>query len=80
MSGAANPPPAVTIDRLVLDIPGFDPANAGALAEGIAAALASGGMTGRHLAAPVTVSLEAAALPLDALAAHIAAALRERLA
>jgi hypothetical protein len=67
----------VRIDRLVLDIPGFDPAQARALAMGIADGLAKTGVKGDH--ATVSVSLaDAHGTPAD-MAARIVAALMERL-
>ncbi len=82
MSGAAQqgpqaPQPEVRIDRLVLDIPGLDPAQARALALGIAEGLAGSGASGAHKA--VSVPLAAANGPPADLAARIVAALMERL-
>jgi hypothetical protein len=74
---ASATPPEVRIDRLVLDIPGFDPAEARALAMGIADGLAKAGATGAH--ASVSVRLAAAHGPSADLAARIVAALVERL-
>ena len=51
----------VRIERLVLDIPGFDPANSRALALRIADGLAQAGLSGEH--ASVSVSLPHAAMP-----------------
>jgi hypothetical protein len=71
--------PQVHIDRLVLDIPGFDPAQARALAMEIAEGLAKAGVKGEHASATVSVSLaEAHGTPAD-MAARIVAALMERL-
>jgi hypothetical protein len=73
--------PEVRIDRLVLDIPGLDPAHARALALGIAEGLADAGRkagtTGDHSA--ISVRLADAGAPAD-LAAKVVAALLERLA
>jgi len=69
--------PEVRIDRLVLDIPGFDPAQARALALGIADGLAKAGVQGEH--ATVSVPLAEANGPPADLAAQIVAALLERL-
>jgi hypothetical protein len=70
--------PDVRIDRLVLDIPGFDPAQAHSLALQVADGLEKSGAKGEH--ATVNVSLaQAHAAPAD-LAARIVAALIERLA
>jgi hypothetical protein len=79
MSGTTpQPAPEVRIDRLVLDIPGLDPAQGRALALGIAEGLAKAGATGEHAA--VTVPLAEANGPPADLAARIVAALMERLA
>jgi hypothetical protein len=77
--------PQMKIDRLVLDIPGLDPAHARALALGIAEGLADAGRksgalagaTGDHAA--IGVRLADAGVPAD-LAAKVVAALIERLA
>ena len=77
--------PQVQIDRLVLDVPGLDPAHARALALGIAEGLADAGRKagaldgagGEHAA--ITVRLADAGVPAD-LAAKVVAALIERLA
>jgi hypothetical protein len=77
--------PQVRIDRLVLDIPGFDPTHARALALGIAEGLADAGRkagaldgaAGDHAA--ISVRLADAGPPAD-LAAKVVAALIERLA
>jgi hypothetical protein len=78
MTDAAKPTTQdVHIDRLVLDIPGFDPAQARALALGIADGLARTDAKGEH--GTVSVSLaEAHGTPAD-MAARIVAALLERL-
>jgi hypothetical protein len=89
MSDAASPPD-VRIDRLVLDIPGLDPAQGRAIALGVAEGLAEagvksgalmGGMTGAAgERATVSVRLAGAVgAPAD-VAARIVAALLERLA
>lgn len=67
----------VRIDRLVLDIPGFDPARGRALALGIADGLANAGVQGEHATVSVPLA-EANGAPAD-LAARIVAALIERL-
>ena len=78
MTGAAQQTgPEVRIDRLVLDIPGFDPAQARALALGIADGLAKAGAKGEH--ATVSVPLAEPNGPPADLAARIVAALMERL-
>jgi hypothetical protein len=92
MSEAASqtPAPEVRIDRLVLDIPGLDAAQARALAFGIAEGLADAGIKAGGMSdattgaqserAMVSVRLAAAVgTPAD-LAARIVAALLERLA
>jgi hypothetical protein len=77
--------PQVKIDRLVLDIPGLDPAHARALALGIADGLADAGRKAGALAdaagdhATISVRLANAGVPSD-LAAKVVAALIERLA
>ena len=80
MSDAASqqPGPEVRIDRLVLDIPGLDPAQGRALALRVAEGLAATGASGER--AMVSVPLAAGGgAPAD-LAAKIVAALLERLA
>ena len=67
----------VAIDRLVLDIPGFDPAQGQALALGIANALSRDAKPGEHAHAVVTLD-RPDALPTAQLAARIAAALRQQ--
>ena len=67
----------VRIDRLVLDIPGLDPAQGRALALGIAEGLAKAGASGEHKS--VSVPLASGNLPADDLAARIVAALMQRL-
>ena len=77
--------PQVKIDRLVLDVPGLDPAHARTLALGIAEGLADAGRKAGALAgasgdhAAISVRLADAGVPAD-LAAKIVAALIERLA
>ena len=77
--------PDVRIDRLVLDIPGLNPAHARALALSIAEGLADAGRKAGALAgasgdhAAISVRLADAGVPAD-LAAKIVAALIERLA
>jgi hypothetical protein len=77
--------PQVQIDRLVLDIPGLDPARARALALGIAEGLADAGRKVGALDATavdhavISVRLVNAGVSAD-LAAKVVAALLERLA
>jgi len=82
MSDAAqsgqHPGPEVRIDRLVLDIPGLDPAQGRALALGIAEGLAKAGASGEHAAVSVPLAAPTGGAPAD-LAARIVAALMERL-
>lgn len=70
---SAAKPNAVTIDRLILDIPGIDARQAGAIAESLALRLSSAGLAGMHDS--VTIELNGD----HDLPARIAAALRERL-
>lgn len=69
--------PVIRIDRLALDLPGFDPADARALAREIGERLALSDASGarEHLA----VSVDAAGKNVSELAQRIVAALRERL-
>lgn len=67
----------VRIDRLVLDIPGLDPAQGRALAQGIAEGLAKAGAKGEHKS--VSVPLASGNMAPDDLAARIVAALMQRL-
>lgn len=71
-SSAANPN-TVTIDRLILDIPGIDAGRARAIAQGLALRLGTTGLAGTH--GSVTIELDGD----QDLPARIAAALRERL-
>jgi hypothetical protein len=77
--------PEIRIDRLVLDIPGLDPAHVRALALGIAEGLADAGRKDGALdgvageRAAISVRLADAGAPPD-LAAKVVAALIERLA
>ena len=73
-----NTAPEVHIDRLVLDLPGLDPAHAHRLARGIAEGLAKAGAKGEHEA--LTVRLAQADGPPEAIAARVVAALLARLA
>jgi hypothetical protein len=78
MTDAAKPPAKdVHIDRLVLDIPGFDPTQARALALGIADGLAKAGVRGDHTTVSLSLA-DAYGTPAD-MAARIVAALLERL-
>jgi len=78
MSGSTPDKAAeVTIDRLVLDIPGLDPAQAAGLASDVAERLARAGLAGEH--ARVGVTLGPVGGSQAELAARIAAALMERL-
>ena len=69
---------AVTIDRLVLDLPGIDAAAARDLALGIADGLAGAAITGDHERLSVTIDPAAAAQP-QRLAAHIVQSLLRRI-
>jgi hypothetical protein len=73
-----NNEPQVRIDRLVLDIPGFDPLRAKALALGIANGLAGAGAEGERKTIGITLDPTDAADP--DLAGRIVAALMQRLA
>lgn len=77
MSDQRPPAPEVKIDRLVLDIPGLDPADARALALAIGEGLANAGAKGAE--ASVSVPLASAVGATGDLAARIVAALLERL-
>jgi len=78
MSGSAqDKAPEVHIDRLVLEIPGFDPAQAQVLALGIGERLASAGLSGEH--AKIGITLGPIGGSQADLAARIVAALMERL-
>ena len=68
----------VKIDRLVLDIPGLDQAQAQALARDIGERLALSGLDGEH--AVIGVTLGPVGSGQGDLAARISAALMERLA
>jgi hypothetical protein len=68
---------AVTIDRLILDLPGIDAAAARDLALGIADGLAGAGIDGDHERLSVTID-PAAAAP-QRLAAHIVQSLLRRI-
>jgi hypothetical protein len=78
MSGSEQRDTEVKIDRLVLEIPGLDPAQARLVAQGIAAGLATAGVTGEHARAAVQLANLHGA-PQE-MANRIVAALRERLA
>jgi hypothetical protein len=65
----------ITIDRLVLDLPGVSPARAASLAQGIGERLAMSGLTGEFAQVNVTLASGDGA----ELAQRIAAALMERL-
>ena len=69
--------PVIKIGRLALDLPGFDPADARALAREIGERLALSGVSGvrPHL----SVTVDAAGGNVSELAQRIVAALRERL-
>ena len=78
MSGSAPAKPAeVKIDRLVLDIPGFDPERAGPLAAQVGERLARAGLSGDH--AKIGITLGPVGGSEAELAARIVAALMERL-
>jgi hypothetical protein len=65
----------VTIDRLVLDIPGLDGAAARELALGIAEGLAGAAIGGDHAVLSVTVD----PMPTPRLAAHIVQTLLQQI-
>jgi hypothetical protein len=69
----------VRIDRLVLDIPGLDPAQGRALALRVAEGLAATGASGERAMVSVPLTAGGGGAPAD-LAAKIVAALLERLA
>lgn len=79
MSGPAtqDKPSEVKIDRLVLDIPGLDPAQAKRLALEIGERLAGSGLAGDH--ANIGIALGSMGDNRADLAARIVAALMERL-
>lgn len=68
----------VSIDRLVLDLPGMDAAAARELALGIAEGLAGAGLDAHHAGLSVTVEPTLAAQP-QRLAAHIVQSLLQRI-
>ena len=69
--------PEVKIDRLILDIPGFDPAQARALVSDIGERLARAGLSGEH--ARIGITLGPVGGSQGDLAARIVAALMQRL-
>jgi hypothetical protein len=69
--------PDVHVDRLVLDIPGLDAAQARSLAFGIGERLAGTGLSGEH--AKIEIALGPIGALQAGLADQIAAALMERL-
>jgi hypothetical protein len=71
-------PADVVIERLTLDVPGLDPADARALAAAIGERLARSGLAGDH--ARIGVTLGPVGGGQAELAQRIAAALMERLA
>jgi hypothetical protein len=75
---AAPKPTDIIIERLTLDVPGLDPADAKDLAAAIGERLAASGLSGDH--ATIGVTLGEAGGGQAALAQRIAAALLERLA
>jgi hypothetical protein len=84
MSGAARTPapaptatPAITIDRLIFDIPGLTGTDAAAIAREVAERLASAGI--REAPPRIGITLGAIGGDRAELAARIAAALLERL-
>jgi hypothetical protein len=78
MSGSAQEnAPEVHIDRLVLEIPGLDTAQAQALAFGIGERLASAGLSGEH--AKIGITLGPVGDSQADLTTRIVAALMERL-
>ncbi|WP_068076537.1 hypothetical protein [Novosphingobium lentum] len=68
----------VTIDRLILDLPGMDAVAARELALGIAEGLAGAGLDADHAGLSVTVDPAVAAQP-QRLAAHIVQTLLQRI-
>ena len=68
----------VTIDRLVLDLPGMDAAAARTLALGVAEGLAGARIDGDHETLLVTVDPKAVASPAN-LSAHIVQTLLQRI-
>lgn len=68
----------VSIDRLILDLPGMDAEAARALALGIAEGLAGAGLNANHAGLSVTVEPALAAQP-QRLAAHIVQTLLQRI-
>lgn len=72
-----KPVPVIKIDRLALDLPGFDSADARALAREIGERLALSGMSG--VRQRLTVTIDAAGGDVSQLAQRIVAALRDRL-
>jgi hypothetical protein len=71
-------PADVVIERLTLDVPGLDPADARALAAAIGERLARSGLSGEH--ARIGVTLGPIGGGQAELAQRVAAALMERLA
>jgi hypothetical protein len=69
--------PVIKIDRLALDLPGFDPADARALAREIGERLALSGVSGARTRLAVTI--DAAGGNVSELAQRIVSALLERL-
>jgi hypothetical protein len=69
--------PVIKIDRLALDLPGFDSADARALAREIGERLALSGVSGAR--PRLTVTIDAAGGDVSQLAQRIVAALRDRL-
>jgi hypothetical protein len=76
-SSLREEPPDVHIDRLALDIPGLDVAQARSLAFAIAEGLAGVGLSGEHARIEITLGPSGAGQP--DLAVQIVAALMERL-
>jgi hypothetical protein len=68
----------VTIDRLVLEIPGMDAAAAREVALGVVEGLSGAGLTGEHAATPLVVDARPGEAP-GALAARIVQALVQRI-
>jgi hypothetical protein len=84
MNGASQPPvsvptatPALTIDRLIFDVPGLAPADAAAIAQAVGERLARAGI--KDAPPKIGITLGPIGGSHAELAARIAAALLERL-
>jgi hypothetical protein len=81
MSGAIPPrnPGSITIDRLALEIPGFDPAQVNRLTQLVASHLADqSGQVGDIVIPRLTVTLSARDTGVEQIAWAIARAIRQR--